>query len=92
MDYYLKIGQAEEILENLKSEVLQIISETNNLEYTCQQNLLPWIEEETEYQIKKLKLKPTDQSYYLMKIHRILGVYSDEIPHLKRDWKKKPGK
>lgn len=84
MNYEEKIKQADIILNELKQQLLEIIIETGPHEYCSNKFMLPWLEEDTEYAIKKLKLNPKDQKGYIRKIHNTFGVYSEDLPLLKR--------
>lgn len=79
-----KIREANAILQKLKKEVLHIIGETEIHEYCSNRLVLPWLEEDAEYAIKKLHLPTDKEKYYLRKLYRIFGEYSEEIPFLRR--------
>ncbi|MDZ7744087.1 MAG: hypothetical protein U5Q03_20730 [Bacteroidota bacterium] len=78
------LSKARRILRNLKEEVLYIITETETNEYCSNRLALPWLEEDAEYAIKKLELPPEKEKFYLKKVYRILGEYSEEVPQLIR--------
>jgi len=79
------LDQANKILENLKEELLQQLMECNH-NPCCNPSLaFPWLEEDTEYQIKMLKLNKNDERRYIIKVHRIMGQYSETRPYLKRN-------
>jgi hypothetical protein len=84
MDYRAKIKRAEQILETLKDELMYILWDTQPGDYGDFRNLLPWVEEETEYLIIDLQLKEKDESFYIDKIHQLMGEYSELIPLLKK--------
>ncbi len=83
-EYQNKIIKAEKILYELKEELFHIITDTKVNEYCSNRLLLPWLEEDMEYSIKKLKLNKKDENKYIRKIHNIFGVYSEDIPSLKK--------
>ncbi len=85
MNYKQKIKQADQILKKLKQELLEIIMDTQPQQYCSNKLLLPWLEEDTEYEIKKLKLGIKDEQRYIRKIHNIFGTYAEDIPLLKRN-------
>lgn len=85
MDYEKKLQKAGEILAKLKDELLYLLSDTENYQYCSSRMLLPWIEEETEYAIKKLQLQKADERKLINKVHETLGVYSQNIPLLNRN-------
>ncbi len=89
MEYTTKISEANKILKNLKRELLHILTESDSAQYCHPKLILPWLEEESEYAIKRLKLTDTDETRYLMKVTRIFGVYSENLPLLKRKRKKR---
>lgn len=84
MRYDLKLVTARKVLANLKEEVLYILLDTETYQYCSNRMVLPWLEEDAEYAIKKIKLKSKDEQFYIRKIHNILGVYSEDIPMLNR--------
>ncbi len=79
-----KLKKARKILRNLKEEVLHIITETETNEYCSNRLALPWLEEDAEYAIRKLGLPSEKETFYLKKVYRVLGEYSEEIPQLRR--------
>ena len=84
MSYQQKIQEVENILENLKKILSETLWENNHDLYSNDRMLLPWIEEDAEYKIKKLKLTKDDEIFYLQKLHNLFGEYSDAKPYLKR--------
>jgi hypothetical protein len=84
MDLEQKTHNANEILKALKEEVLQLITESETKEYCGNRSILPWLEEDTEYALKKLELPKELEKKYLRKVIRILGEYTEDTPFLKR--------
>ena len=89
MNYQQKIKSTENILEKLKEILSETLWESDPNLYSSDRMLLPWIEEDAEYKIKKLKLKKNDEIFYLQKLHNLFGEYSDANPYLNREKKKK---
>jgi hypothetical protein len=71
--------KAWEIIDTLKHQVIEILWNDNRLEYTNEHLLIPWIQEETEYAIKKLKLPAEKEAYFIEKIDHIIGEYTEEV-------------
>lgn len=84
MEYAEKIRRANHILDKLKKELLEVLLQKEKQDYCSDHMMLPWMEEDTEYAIKKLNLREEDQQSYIRKIHNIFGVYSEEMPLLRR--------
>ena len=84
MNNQQQIKSIENILENLKKVLDETLWEGDPNLYTSDRMLLPWIEEDAEYEIKKLKLSNDDEVFYLQKLHNLFGEYSDANPYLKR--------
>lgn len=89
MNYQQKIRSVKNILNILKKELSETLWESDSNLYSNDKMLLPWVEEDAEYKIKKLKLKKDDEIFYLQKLHNLFGEYSDAIPYLNRKKKKK---
>lgn len=75
--YQIRIKQAKGVVENLKENVMEIFWDEDPFEYCSSRALLPLIQEEAEYSIKKLKLDIEDQEYYIQKIEMVLGEYCE---------------
>ena len=75
--YSLKINNAGIIAEGFKENLLKIFWNDDPAEFCSSRNLIPWIQEEAEYSIKKLKLKQSDQTKYLQKIDLFAGEYTE---------------
>jgi hypothetical protein len=71
--------KAWEILDTLKHQVIEILWNDNRHEYTNEHILLPWIQEEAGYAIKRLKLPPEREAYFIEKIDHIIGEYMEEV-------------
>jgi hypothetical protein len=84
MDYKDKIRRSEQIIENLKDEMMYILWDTSPDDYGSFRNLFPWIEEETEYLILDLQLTKEDEKFFLERVHQVMGEYSELIPLLKK--------
>ena len=83
-NYQEKLDKANKLLEDIKTEILQEITIFESFQYCSNRLALPWLEEECVYEIKKLQLNKKDEEKYIMAIHRIFGVYSEDQPQLKR--------
>lgn len=75
---YSKEKRAWEILEQLKSQVAEILWNDDRHGYNNDHMILPWIQEDTEYAIKRLKLSPEREAYFLQKLKQIIGEYIEE--------------
>lgn len=89
MNYDEKLRKAEKIIEEIKAELLHIITDTEIHEYCSNRMIIPWIEEESEYAIKRLKLKEEDEKKLIIRLRNTVGVYSENIPLLRRTGKTK---
>ncbi|MFO7830162.1 MAG: hypothetical protein R6V23_16185 [Bacteroidales bacterium] len=76
--YKSRIYTAKMVVDQLKENILEIFWNEDPFEYCSSRSMLPWIQEEAEYSIKKLHLKKRDQQYYLEKINLMLGEYCEE--------------
>ncbi|MCF8335522.1 MAG: hypothetical protein K9H65_02860 [Bacteroidales bacterium] len=74
----VKIDRAWNILEKLKTRLINILWDDNPLGYNNEHMLIPWLQEEAEYAIKELKLPEKDENYFLIKIEQIVGEYMEE--------------
>lgn len=83
--YEIKLKKARKIIEVLKADLLNQLTELETNQYCNSRLSFPWIEEDTEYLIKKLNLNKRDESEFIRQVHRILGVYSEVIPYLDRN-------
>lgn len=70
--------QAWDILENLKTQVIEILWNDDLQCYNNDHQLIPWIQEEAEYAIKRLNLSAERESYFIRKIELIIGEYMEE--------------
>lgn len=77
-DYKSKIITAQTVVDKLKENILEIFWNEDPFEYCSSHSMLPWIQEEAEYSIKRLHLKKKDQCYYLEKISNMMGEYCEE--------------
>lgn len=73
-----KEKRAWEILEQLKSQVAEILWNDDRHGYNNDHMILPWIQEDTEYAIKRLGLPPEREAYFLQKLKQIVGEYIEE--------------
>ena len=71
--------RAWEILEALKSQVIEILWNDDRHGYNNDHLLIPWIQEEAEYAIENLNLPPERETYFLHKLEQIVGEYMEEI-------------
>jgi len=76
--YQTKITTAQTVVDKLKENILEIFWNEDPFEYCSSRSMLPWIQEEAEYSIKRLHLKKKDQNYYLEKINNMMGEYCEE--------------
>jgi hypothetical protein len=74
-----KIQEAWNILEELKSYLMDILWTDDKYNYNNEHFLIPLIEEDTEYKIKRLNLSKEDEFYFMNKIEQIVGEYMEEI-------------
>jgi hypothetical protein len=78
----LDLKVADKILEDLKSEVVEVLWNSNVGDFYCEKFLFPFFQEEAEYSIKKLNLSEKQEYFYLERVDRIMGEYSENIPYL----------
>ena len=76
--YKSKINTAKTVIDQLKANILEIFWNEDPFEYCSSRSMLPWIQEEAEYSIKRLHLKKKDQNYYLQKVNNMMGEYCEE--------------
>lgn len=74
-----KHKMAWDILEELKSHLMDILWTDDQFNYNNEHFMIPWINEEAEYKIKKLNLSKTEEKYFMNKIEQIVGEYMEEI-------------
>ena len=77
LNYNTKITSAQQVVESLKENVMEIFWEEDPFEFCSSRSILPLIQEEAEYSIKKLHLKEPDQNRYLQKVEQVLGEYCE---------------
>jgi hypothetical protein len=70
--------QARNILEQLKSRLINILWNDSQFSYNNDHIIIPWLQEEAEYAIKSLKLPEDEEKYYLLKVEQIIGEYMEE--------------
>ncbi len=70
--------QAKSILENLKYRMTKILWDDSKFTYNNEHSIIPWIQEEAEYEIKHLHLPENEEKYYLQKVEQIMGEYLEE--------------
>lgn len=70
--------QARNILEQLKSRLINILWNDSQFNYNNDHIIIPWLQEEAEYAIKSLKLPEDEEKYYLLKVEQIIGEYMEE--------------
>lgn len=71
--------KAWDILEELKSHLMDILWVDDPFQYNNEHFIIPWIQEEAEYKIKRLQLKEEDENYFMQKIEQIVGEYIEDI-------------
>ena len=69
--------KANKILNILKDEILLTMWYDEQDQFFSEKMLFPFYEEDTIYQIKKLKMDKEMESFYIEKIHNILGPFSE---------------
>lgn len=72
-----KIAQAEELIEELKALLLEMMWSDMRDGYNNQKLAIPWIHEDYRYAIKRLALTNKNEAFYLDKIERIIGEYAE---------------
>jgi len=70
---------AWEILEELRSHLMDILWSDDKFDYNNEHFMIPWIHEEAEYKIRRLNLSKTEEKYFIIKIEQIVGEYMEEI-------------
>jgi hypothetical protein len=70
--------QARNILEQLKSRLIDILWNDSQFRYNNDHIIIPWLQEDAEYAIKSLSLPEDEEKYYLLKIEQIIGEYMEE--------------
>jgi len=70
---------AWDILEELKSHLMDILWTDDKYNYNNEHFMIPWIHEEAEYKIRKLNLSKTEEKYFIKKTEQIVGEYMEEI-------------
>lgn len=70
--------QVEYVLSLLKQELLEIMWTDCTDEFNNQRILLPWLQEDATYSIKRLQLSQQKETLYLTKIERIMSEYFEE--------------
>jgi len=74
-----KHKEAWNILEELKSNIMEILWTDDQFNYNNEHFMIPLIQEDAEYRIKKLYLSKDDEFYFMTKIEQIVGEYMEEI-------------
>lgn len=74
----VKRARAWNILEKLKTRIINILWNDSPFAYNNEHMLIPWLREEAEYAIKELKLPEKEEHYFLIKIEQIIGEYTEE--------------
>jgi len=75
--YNTKINLAQQVVESLKDNLMEIFWEEDPFEFCSSRSILPLIQEEAEYSIKELHLKEKDQNKYLQKVELVFGEYCE---------------
>jgi hypothetical protein len=71
--------KAWNILDELKSNIMDILWTDDQFNYNNEHFMIPLIQEDAEYRIKKLNLLKDDEFYFMTKIEQIVGEYMEEI-------------
>lgn len=79
MDENIKKQRARDILEELKDALSQIIWDDSMEEYNSSRYLIPWMQEDAEYAIKKLNLDKKEEEQFLKLAQRMTGEYTDDV-------------
>jgi len=70
------LAKAEEIISDLKKDLLSILYEADNF-YGSMKDFLHLIEEDTIYDLKELNLNVNIEKHYIRKVIDIFGPYSE---------------
>ena len=70
------LAKAEEIIFDLKKDLLDLLYEADN-SYGSMKDFLYFIEEDTIYDLKKLNLNVDTEKFYIRKVIDIFGPYSE---------------
>ena len=70
------LAKAEEIISDLKKDLLSILYEADNF-YGSMKDFLYFIEEDTIYDLKELNLNVNIEKHYIRKVIDIFGPYSE---------------
>ena len=70
------LAKAEEIIFDLKKDLLSILYEADNF-YGSMKDFLYFIEEDTIYDLKELNLNVNIEKHYIRKVIDIFGPYSE---------------
>ncbi len=68
---------ADEMMEELKAVLIDMVWGNRRHSYNNHQLALPWVHEDYIYQIKRMQLSPKKEAFYLDKIERIVGEYAE---------------
>ena len=74
----VKRARAWNILEKLKTRIINILWNDSPFGYNNDLMLIPWLREEAEHAIKELKLPEKEGQDFLIKIEQIIGEYTEE--------------
>lgn len=74
----IKRARAWNILEKLKTRIINILWNDSPFGYNNERMLIPWLREEAEHAIKELKSPEKEEQYFLIKIEQIIGEYTEE--------------
>jgi len=77
--YQQKIESAKKVVDLLKKTILDICWNDNPDELCNSHDLIPFIQEEAEYKIKKLHLPEREQFYFFQKIDQTVGEYAELV-------------
>lgn len=72
-----KLIDAEQMMDELKSILLEMVWEDQRYSYNNQKLIVPWLHEDYRYALQRLKLPPKQEAFYLDKIERIIGEYAE---------------
>ncbi len=75
--YQKKLNEATRVVEGLKDSLMVIIWEEDPFEFCSSRALLPFIQEEAEYNVRSLGLSKQDQEHFIEKVKQVLGEFCE---------------
>ena len=71
--------EAWRVLSDLKTKVIHILWNDIYHRYNNDHLLIPWMQEEAEYAIRKMDLPGERKEFFIQKIGHVIGEYSEEM-------------